>query len=269
MGSRPSPLRVLFASDLHALKPAFALFAKKLAQGPCDAGVLSGDLLDDIRLPDAWLVERLGIDPDELLEELPDAEDSKPWLSAVRRVSEINLRGLRLLEREFLDLLAEAGKPIFLIPGNHDRTSWAGRGRVESIDGRRAELESWNFVGFSPTLGLACRSARTPEQELGHRLEALAPLVDGRTVLVTHNPAWRMLDEEGGRRQGSQALRRFILDRRPRWHLFGHVHAAFGKKGRSVNGAFPASLAFWDIDLRRGAASIVSAPVVITAPRWA
>jgi Icc-related predicted phosphoesterase len=35
----------------------------------------------------------------------------------------------------------------------------------------------------------------------------------------------------------------------PRLHLFGHIHQAFGRRGRFINGAFPTSRRFVGIDL--------------------
>ncbi|MCK7490732.1 MAG: hypothetical protein MZW92_02320 [Comamonadaceae bacterium] len=36
--------------------------------------------------------------------------------------------------------------------------------------------------------------------------------------------------------------------RRPRLHLFGHIHQAFGIEGTSVNGAYPHSRKFFAVD---------------------
>jgi hypothetical protein len=158
-------MRVLFSSDLHALRPVFQLFASTLAGGPFDAA------------------------------------------------------------------------------------HWPYRDLLRNIDGTRVDLRGWNFVGFSPTVGLSPHEGMQDETGIEALLEGIRKLVDRRTAFATHEPAARMPDFESSRHYGSEALRRFISNQRPRWHLFGHVHAGFGRRGRSVNGSYPRSRTFWDIDL--------------------
>jgi Icc-related predicted phosphoesterase len=257
-------MRILFSSDLHALRPVFELFSRTLARGPYDAAVLAGDLLDDFWLPDAFLVERFGVSPDDLLEELPDADAAGPDRATVALREAINLRGLVQMEEDLKAILAEAGKPVFLIPGNHDTTPWGDLGPVSNIEGRRLELGRWNLVGYRWT------RFELGEDKEGERLSAIEGLVDRNTLLVSHDAPHALLDSNwSGNPIGSKALGRLVRDRRPRWHLFGHVHGAFGRVGRSVNGAYPHSRAFWDIDVGRGQARAFAAdvPVVPRIPR--
>ncbi len=256
-------MRILFSSDLHALMPAYRVFAKALAEGPYDAGVLAGDLLDDIRLPDEFLMAELGVHPDELLEDLAGAEDERPWETAARGFAAINLRGLKVLEARFRGVLASARKPVILVPGNHDASDWADGEGISNVHGRRLDLGLWNFVGYRWT------SDHRTEEGMASELGALAPLVDRRSVLLTHNPCFGILDGESGHSIGSRALRALVIERRPSWHLFGHVHRAYGRRGRSVNGAYPRARAFFDIDLGRGKIEMVAADTDYPNPRWA
>jgi Icc-related predicted phosphoesterase len=53
---------------------------------------------------------------------------------------------------------------------------------------------------------------------------------------VTHCPARGVLDSGVlGRNIGSTSIRDLIAARRPRAHIHGHCHAAFGREGRHFN----------------------------------
>ena len=47
-------------------------------------------------------------------------------------------------------------------------------------------------------------------------------------VLVTHEPPIMMLDESNGIHWGNLPLRDKVLDVKPKYHLFGHAHDAYG-----------------------------------------
>ena len=256
-------MKLLFSSDLHALMPAYRLFARTLAEGPWDAGVLAGDLLDDIRLPDEFLVRELGADPDDLLEDLAAPEDPSPWRTVGRRFNEINLQGLAILEGKFREVLGGAGKPVFLVPGNHDDTAWADGGRIVNLHGRRVEFGTWNFVGYRWTID------HRSEADLDREVRALAPRVDRKTILVTHSPPAGILDGRAELVHGIPALRDLVRDRDPRLHLFGHVHNRPGRRGRFVNGAWPHARSFWDIEVETRGIRRIPADVPVPNPRWA
>jgi Icc-related predicted phosphoesterase len=256
-------VRIIFSSDLHGLFPVFRLFAEALASGPNDVGVLAGDILDDLRLPDGFLIESLGIDPDDLLDDLPAEDDPCPWETMMGRQSELNAKGLLILEKRGIDILSRARKPVLIVPGNHDQTPWADSGPVLNIHGRRVELDGWNFVGYRGTI-----SPMLSDEDIGAELVAIRPLVDSRTILVTHNPPRSVLDRCDRPNLGSESIRRLVSEREPAWHLFGHIHQAFGRKGNSVNGSYPLFRAFYDIDVDRRRVRRVAAATEITNPRW-
>jgi Icc-related predicted phosphoesterase len=256
-------MRLLFGSDLHALRPAFEFFAKTLAEGPFDAGVLAGDLLDDLLLPESFLVRELGVRPDDLIEELPEADDPAPWKAAARGLDEINRRGLAVIEARLRAVLGRAGKPVFLVPGNHDETAWADGDGLVNLHGRRADFGGMNFVGYRWTID------HRSEAVMARDLAALASLVDRRTVLVTHAPPTGIMDGTRGRSYGIPALRTLVRERVPRWHLFGHVHSSCGRRGRYINGCYPHSMVFFDIDDKGRRVEKIAARVDVPEPRWA
>jgi len=240
-------MRILFASDLYALRPAFELYAEALAMGHYDLGILGGDLLDDFWLPEAKAAP------------LPDPppsppRDSHPLISETPKGAD-DLDGLRSLELEMKRILADAGKPILLVAGNHDLTPWDDFESVRNIHGKRVELGGWSFVGYRWT------KVEKSEAEQAADLKELAPLVDRRTVLLTHEPPFGRLDTNGydGIHWGGRSLARFIVRTRPAYHLFGHVHEAAGIRIRAVNGSYPNSRAFYAIDLDEGKAMAIPA----------
>lgn len=240
-------MRILFASDLHALRPAFELYAEALAMGHYDLGILGGDLLDDFWLPDAKATPVLDPPPSP-------PRDSHPLMVETPKGAD-DLDGLRALETEMKRILADAGKPIFLVAGNHDLTPWEDFETVRNIHGKRVELDGWSFVGYRWT------KVEKSEAEQAADLKELAPLVDRHTVLLTHEPPFGRLDTNGydGIHWGGRALARFIVKTRPAFHLFGHVHEAAGIRIKAVNGSYPNSRTFYAIDLDEGKAFAIPA----------
>ncbi|MDE6552291.1 MAG: metallophosphatase domain-containing protein [Muribaculaceae bacterium] len=47
-------------------------------------------------------------------------------------------------------------------------------------------------------------------------------------VLISHSPAYGILDDDGKVRYGSEELLERIMAVRPKYHLFGHVHSRHG-----------------------------------------
>lgn len=54
-------------------------------------------------------------------------------------------------------------------------------------------------------------------------------------ILVTHQPPYGVLDFSENIHYGDHLLLQTVLDTRPRYHLFGHIHDAYGvEKGKST-----------------------------------
>lgn len=232
-------MRILFSSDLHASRPAFDLFAEALAMGPYEVGILAGDLLDDFGL----------------------ARDEGNSTSRLDKggFEEGSRREILALEAEIKSMLAAVGKPILIIPGNHDLTPWEDYGSVINIHGKRVDLDGYSFVGYRWT------SLEKSLEEQRADLEEMESLVDRKTILVTHEPAFGRLDntDYDSVHFGSKAIARFMFRTRPRYHLFGHVHGAFGVRRRSVNGSYPNARAFFDIEATEGIALAVPAEIAV------
>lgn len=50
------------------------------------------------------------------------------------------------------------------------------------------------------------------------------------TILVTHQPPYGMLDCSGNINYGDRNLLQTVMNIQPRYHLFGHIHGAYGMK---------------------------------------
>jgi Icc-related predicted phosphoesterase len=201
-------MKILFTSDLHGHAAFYRHYARILRDKDYDLGVIAGDLGRE------FVVEGdAAATPEEK-------------------------------ERELAGILRAAGKPVLVVPGNHDVTAWASAGTVANIHGRRVVVGGHAFVGYRHT------TDDRGEEEQERDLDALASLVDGSTILVTHSPPYGILDRSFlGRHVGSRALRRLVGARSPLVHLFGHAHEAFGRAGSYYNGAFPRVRSFLRIEV--------------------
>ena len=58
--------------------------------------------------------------------------------------------------------------------------------------------------------------------------EAESLIPKGVDVLVTHEPPIMILDESNNTHWGNSPLRSHVMRTKPKYHLFGHVHSAYG-----------------------------------------
>jgi Icc-related predicted phosphoesterase len=151
-------MKVLAASDVHGAHETYAWLAEVCARRRVEALVLAGDLLEG--------------SPD-LPVEIAQSRDAEA----------------------VLDLLEQADCPILYIMGNDDLVELPARStRFVPLHGRRQEFGPFNFVGYQYSLPFMAGVFEKPESEIAADLASLAPLVDERTVLVTHSPAYGILD---------------------------------------------------------------------------
>ena len=127
--------------------------------------------------------------------------------------------------------------PVLFVMGNDDMVVWHPPGdQFHDLHGRRIELGGWGFVGYQYSLPFMGGIHERGEEEIAMDLRQLAGQVDQRTVLVTHSPAYGVLDQtSSGYRAGSPSLAALIAERRPCVHIHGHIHSQFGREGSSFN----------------------------------
>jgi Icc-related predicted phosphoesterase len=190
-------VRILASADIHGIPDYVDAVVRWALEREPDAVVLAGDLLRP--LPGAAsLEERFRADARRLAE----AFDPFPG-------------------------------PVWYVMGNDDLIDWEPpQERFTSLHGRRIERDGVNFVGYQYTLPLLGLPFEKTEEEIAADLEALAPLVDQATVLVTHGPAKGVHDiPDSFAPPGIASLARLIEERKPRAHVHGHIHSLFGRTG--------------------------------------
>ena len=106
-------------------------------------------------------------------------------------------------------------KHKIFITGNHDLCLWDAEGiedlpeNVHFLQDRGCEIEGVSFFGLA---------YNHPELLIPDRVD----------VLVTHEPPVMILDESNGTHWGNALIRERVLKVKPKYHLFGHAHDAYG-----------------------------------------
>lgn len=143
----------------------------------------------------------------------------------------------RLDALDLLELLGPLHVPTYYIMGNDDAIELdSSLSHVQSIHRRCLEVNGWRFVGYQYSLPFAGGLYEKPEESIAADLESISPLVDPNTVLVTHNPAYGILDVGmTDCHAGSPSILKLVQERRPRVHIHGHIHERFGVSGIHFN----------------------------------
>lgn len=63
----------------------------------------------------------------------------------------------------------------------------------------------------------------------GRLTKAVRDIPDDTQILVTHQPPFEILDFAGGIHYGSSELLKRVREVKPLFHLFGHIHDAYGQ----------------------------------------
>jgi uncharacterized protein len=208
-------LIVLACADIHGYQQVYEWLAAVATERRPDAVVLAGDLFG---FPDGY----------PTIEAAQEAEGSKV---------------AALLERLQL--------PVLYVMGNDDWIEWdPGVSTLQAIHGRRLTLGDFHFVGYQYTPPFVGSIHEKVDSEIRADLAEMEPLLDEKTVLVTHGPARRALDGSMAvERVGSDALSNLLERRTVRAHIHGHVHRAFGRSGNHFNVAAAARRRAMLIDL--------------------
>ena len=150
-----------------------------------------------------------------------------------------------------IELLEGAAAPVLYIMGNDDLIELAsGSNRVQSLHGRQVECGGFKFVGYQYSLAFMGGTFEKAEADIQIDLSRLPLLFDAKTVLVSHSPAFGILDPGFGDFQiGSRSLREFLEANPCRAHIHGHSHAGFGRKDNHFNVASAGQARAMIIDL--------------------
>lgn len=135
--------------------------------------------------------------------------------------------------QDFNDWLGELPHPYkVLIPGNHDRAfNQDPKWRAKITNGILLINEAVTLCGLriwgSP---VTCDDAAYGHTQSEERASLYATIPKDTDILITHGPPYGILDHEKGsdRKQGCPELRKAVVRVKPRLHVFGHVHTAYG-----------------------------------------
>jgi len=190
-------VRVLAAADLHGVGSVYEWLVEVAQDQRPDAMLLAGDLLVG-----GWQEEQQ------------------------RQIQEFIVPWLRKLP-----------VPVFYLMGNDDFVGLEYEDeRVRRLHGQRLELGGYNFVGYQYSPPFVGGIFEKPEAEIEQDMRALEPLLDDKTVLVTHSPAYGVLDRTySGEAVGSRSLASLLKRRRVLAHIHGHIHESFGREGKHFN----------------------------------
>jgi Icc-related predicted phosphoesterase len=134
-------------------------------------------------------------------------------------------------------LLKRISARVFYIMGNDDNVALDYEDeQILPLHGRQLCCGNFSFVGYQFTPPFVGAVFVKPESEIESDVRSLEPLLDRRTVLVTHAPACGTLDQSfNGEHVGSPSLAA-LLERSPVLaHIHGHIHSCFGRDGSHFN----------------------------------
>jgi len=194
-------MRILAASDLHGNQIAYEWLAQKAHDRRVKLVILAGDLLG---CPDGY----------ETVE------------AAQRQDAQVVIRMLEAIQT-----------PIYYIMGNDDFVDLnPASDQFTSIHGRRIEVGGFNLVGYEYSLPFMGGVYEKREEAIREDLLQLRASVDTKTVLVTHSPAYGVLDTGIlDIHAGSRSILDLVRDCDVHAHIHGHIHGCFGRSGRHFN----------------------------------
>jgi Icc-related predicted phosphoesterase len=139
--------------------------------------------------------------------------------------------------RDTVDLLRAVAVPTVLVAGNHDdldelRDACRVSASIHVLHGEAAIVEGISFFGLGFEIPAGERdepwNRRLGETEAARQLRACPQ----GAILITHSPPFGCADvQRNGAHEGSRAVRDAVMSRKPRLHLCGHIHHAWGTSG--------------------------------------
>ena len=219
------PMKILAISDIHGNGHVYEWIPALIRDHGIDALVLAGDLVG-------------GHGNDLTIEE------------AQRRESE-----------QIIKILQSLQIPVSYIMGNDDMVELGYQDAlVHPIHFIRRNLQECNFVGYQFSPPFMGGIFEKPENEIGRDLLQIEPLLDDKTVLVTHSPAYGILDVADQEfHVGSPSIAKVIELHPVRAHIHGHIHKCFGREGNHFNVAAGGDFRAMVIDLDNLAHKVVTA----------
>ena len=243
-------MKIFTTSDIHGNKALIYLIRRIIEEENVDAVIIAGDITPKgfYRLFDNALsygfYSPFGLKNREaVLNGTPEQVKAKLDILGFVKAphSGCDLSELESKQKEKLKQICELLKmmdiPMYLLIGNDDHLSDEDWGRILddygmfNLNSRSHRLEGLNITGFQYVLPTPWNTNNElPEDELAQKLRKIEGQVDKNTVLVTHGPPKGVLDRiTNGLRVGSVSILDLVKAKQPIFHVFGHIHEAFGR----------------------------------------
>jgi len=137
------------------------------------------------------------------------------------------------IAKEILEILSEAGIPVFYVPGNMDDPNLTKPVEVNgtyNLHGKCIEFKELKIIGVGGGLISPFKTPLEYKEEDFSRIlnKASADIKPGKIILVTHNPPYNTSADklDWGEHVGSISIRKFIEERKPILNICGHIHEA-------------------------------------------
>ena len=151
-----------------------------------------------------------------------------------------NLSMIKSKQREELrricKLLKTIDIPVYMLIGNDDHIpdeDWhriLNNYEIFDLNLRSYTLKEFKVAGFQYVLPTPWNTNNElPEDELAKKLKNIERQVNRKTILITHGPPKGILDKvTDGLCVGSESIFNLVKEKQPFFHIFGHIHEAFG-----------------------------------------
>ena len=243
-------MKIFATSDIHGNKALIYLVHKIIKKENIDALIIVGDITPKgfYRLFDNALSYRFYSpfalkNRDEVLSGLPEQVRAKldllGFFEAPRSGSDTSALKSKQKEglRQICGLLKMADIPVYMLIGNDDHITDGDWARILddygilNLNSRTYILGGSKLTGFQYVLPTPWNTNNElPEDRLAQELKKIEDHVDKNTILITHSPPKGILDKvTNGLYAGSVSILDLVKAKQPIFHIFGHIHEAFGR----------------------------------------
>ena len=242
-------MKILATSDIHGNKALIYLILKIIRNENIDAIIIAGDITPKGFYQFNKSELKHEIDSIFRLKNKEYLLDGNEWQIKTRLdllgfietpKDSYNLPTIISKQMEQLKqiciLLKTASIPVFMLIGNDDHIpdrEWdviLEYHKIGNLNLRVHNLEELKLIGFQYVLPTPWNTNNElTEKELDRKLTCIEGAVDRNTILVTHSPPKNILDKlANGQSAGSRSIYNLVINRQPIFHIFGHIHEAFG-----------------------------------------